>query len=61
MLVLTNRYVFCHSPDNRQKRKGFVITFDTIFQLLKTKPKGEEKTTGKFYGIKFMSQGMKSR
>lgn len=59
--MLTNKYVFFHSPDNRQKRKGFIITFDTIFQVLKTKPKTDEKTSAKYYGIKFMCQGMKPK
>ena len=57
MLVLTSKYVFYHFPDNRQKRKGFVFTFDTIFQIMRTKPVGEAKSLGKPYGVKFISDG----
>lgn len=40
-LVLTSKVVFYHLPDNRQVRKGFNIRFETIFQILRTKPVGE--------------------
>lgn len=38
-LVLTNKAVFYHTPDNRTVKKGFMITFDTIFQVLRPKYK----------------------
>ncbi len=40
VLVLTPKCVFYHYPENRQVRKGFVITFDCIFQIMRPKPKG---------------------
>lgn len=40
VLVLTPKCLFYHLPENRQARKGFIITFDTIFQIMRPKPKG---------------------
>lgn len=54
VLVLTNKSVFYHTPDNRQLKKGFMITFDTIFQILRPKYKPEEKTLGTPFGLKFL-------
>ena len=39
-LVLTNKVIFYHFPENRQARKGFNIRFETIFQIMRTKPQG---------------------
>ena len=39
-LVLTNKVIFFHLPENRQSRKGFNIRFETIFQILRTKVPG---------------------
>ena len=41
LLVLTPKCIFYHLPENRQARKGFLITFDSIFQILRPKPKTE--------------------
>jgi len=40
-LVLTNKTVFYHPPDNRLAKRGFMITFDTIFQVIRPKYKPE--------------------
>ena len=40
VLVLTNKVLFYHIPENRQIRKGFNIRFETIFQILRTKVAG---------------------
>jgi hypothetical protein len=53
-LVLTPKAVYYHSPDNKLQRKGFLITFDTIFQAIRQKSK-EEKTLGPSLGIKFIA------
>ena len=39
VLVLTNKSVFYHPPDNKIDNKGFMINFDTIFQVLRPKYK----------------------
>lgn len=54
VLVLNSKSVFYHTSDNRQIKKGFMITFDTIFQILRPKYKPEEKTLGIPYGLKFL-------
>lgn len=56
-LVMTQKVVFYHLPENRQTRKGFNIRFETIFQILRTKVVAEEKTLGTPFGIKFMCEG----
>jgi hypothetical protein len=38
-LVLTPKSVYYYQPDNKQNKKGFMITFDTIFQILRPKYK----------------------
>jgi hypothetical protein len=53
-LVLTPKAVFLHQPDNKHSKKGFMITFDTIFQILRPKYKPEEKIFGTPTGLKFM-------
>jgi hypothetical protein len=53
-LVLTNKSIFFTTPENKQSKKGFMISFDTIFQLLRPKYKPEEKTLGVPYGLKFI-------
>lgn len=55
VLTLNSKCVFYHMPDAKQVRKGFYITFDTIFQILRPKYKAEEKTLGIPFGIKFFS------
>lgn len=56
-LVLTQKVVFYHFPENRQTRKGFNIKFETIFQILRTKVPGEQKKLGVPFGVKFMCEG----
>lgn len=53
-LVLTPKTVFYHPPDNKSLKKGFMISFDTIFQILRPKYKPEEKIFGTPTGIKFI-------
>ena len=38
-LVYTSKSIFYTAPENRQLKKGFMITFDTIFQILRPKYK----------------------
>ena len=38
-LVLTSKSVFYHTPENKQNKIGFMISFDTIFQVLRPKYK----------------------
>jgi len=38
-LVLTSKSIFYTTPENKQAKKGFMITFDTIFQMLRPKYK----------------------
>ena len=57
ILVMTQKVIFYHFPENRQNRKGFNIRFETIFQILRTKTSGEEKTLGTPFGIKFICEG----
>jgi len=40
-LVLTPKSIFYHHPENKSNKKGFMITFDTIFQVLRPKYKPE--------------------
>jgi hypothetical protein len=40
-LVLTQKVIFYHFPENKQARKGFIIKFETIFQILRTKIAGD--------------------
>jgi hypothetical protein len=53
-LVLTPKSVFYHFSDNKQNKKGFMITFDTIFQIVRPKYKPEEKIFGIPSGLKFI-------
>lgn len=54
VLVLTPKSVFYYFPDNKQNKKGFMITFDTIFQIIRPKYKPEEKIFGTPVGLKFI-------
>jgi hypothetical protein len=56
-LVLTSKTVFYHPLDNRIAKRGFMITFDTIFQIVRPKYKPEEKIFGTPTGIKFICPG----
>ena len=38
-LVLTNKSVFYTTPSDKQMKIGFMISFDTIFQILRPKYK----------------------
>ena len=40
-LVLTNKSVFFTTLEDRQLKRGFMISFDTIFQILRPKYKPE--------------------
>jgi hypothetical protein len=55
VLVLTPKSVFFHLPDNKQNKQGFMITFDTIFQVLRPKYQPEEKIFGTPTGLKFIA------
>ena len=61
VLSLTPKSVFFHAPENRAVKKGFMITFDTIFQILRPKYKAEEKTLGAAYGLKFLAPNFESQ
>lgn len=39
VLSLTPKSVFFHTAENKTAKKGFMITFDTIFQILRPKYK----------------------
>jgi hypothetical protein len=53
-LVLTPKTIFYHLPENKSIKKGFMITFDTIFQIIRPKYKPEEKILGTPTGVKFI-------
>lgn len=54
-LILTPKSVYYYHHDNKQSKKGFIITFDTIYHILRPKYKPEEKIFGIPNGIKFIS------
>ena len=39
VVVLTPKTVFYHPVDNKSTKRGFMITFDTIFQIIRPKYK----------------------
>ena len=53
-LVFTSKSIFYNTPENKANKKGFMISFDTIFQILRPKYKPEEKTLGIPFGLKFI-------
>jgi hypothetical protein len=60
-LVLTAKSVFYHAADNKLSKKGFMISFDTIFQVLRPKYKPEEKCLGTPFGLKFLCPGFEAQ
>jgi len=38
-LILTQKSIYYYLPENKSNKKGFIITFDTIFQILRPKYK----------------------
>ena len=53
-LVLTAKSVFYTPAEDRLSKRGFMISFDTIFQVLRPKYKPEEKCLGTPFGLKFI-------
>ena len=53
-LTLTAKSIFYTTSDNKLKKTGFMISFDTIFQVLRPKYKAEEKALGVPFGLKFI-------
>ena len=61
MLFLTTKTVFYYQSENKNNKKGFMITFDIIFQILRPKYKAEEKIFGTPTGIKFICPNYESQ
>ena len=53
VLILTQKAVLYHPPHDKMHKKGFMISFDTIFQILRPKYNPETKSFGPSHGIKF--------
>jgi calcium-dependent protein kinase len=61
VLVLTPKTVYYHPVDSKSSKRGFMITFDTIFHVLRPKYKVEEKIFGTPTGIKFICPNYESQ
>jgi hypothetical protein len=60
-LALTHKAIFYNTSENRALKKGFMITFDTIFQILRPKYKPEDKTLGTPFGLRFLCPNFESQ